>query len=90
MRFASAARPTSSSNSAARRRRTAALASAEGDIRGGVEVREQREVLEHHADAPSLGRHPAARAREQLAARIHLAGIRPLEPRDQAQHRRLA
>src|SRR5690606_38212797 len=51
---------------------------------------EQRPVLEDHADAAPLGRHPDPGADEDAAADGDGARVGPLEPGDRAQERRLA
>jgi hypothetical protein len=69
----------------------AALADAEGDVAPDRQVREQREVLEHHADAAPLGRHVApAGAAHDAAVDCDAAGSDALESADAAQGRRLA
>src|SRR5690606_12799295 len=54
------------------------------------QVREQREVLEHEADAPTLRLHPRARGRDGPTRDGDTAGVGALEAGDQAQQRRLA
>jgi hypothetical protein len=61
-------------------------AQPERDVFEDGQVLEQRVVLEHEADAPVLH----ALMRGGIAAKMHVAGIRHLQPRDHAQHRRLA
>jgi len=65
---------------------------AEGDVVAHVQVRKQRVVLEHHADAPQLGRavRAAGRPREHLVLDRDTPGRDRLEPRDGAQQRSLA
>jgi hypothetical protein len=53
-------------------------------------VREQRALLEDHADAARLGLDPRARPRDRPAADPHAAGVGALEAGDQPQQRRLA
>src|SRR5919106_1166062 len=70
--------------------RTVAARDAEADVLRHGQVREEGVVLENHADAPPLGRHPRGRVRDRALEQAHLAAVRPLEARDQAQQRRLA
>jgi hypothetical protein len=63
---------------------------AEADVLGHGQVREERIVLEDHADAATLGRHPGAVAGDGRVLEPDLAGVRVLEAGDQAQQRRLA
>ena len=72
----------------ARRRRRAA--DAEGDVLGDGQMREQRIILEHQADAARFRRPRDAGPGDRLAADQHAAGLQRLEPRGDAQHRRLA
>ena len=53
------------------------LMHAEGDVVGHAQVREQRVVLEHHADAARLGRQlqPARGIVQHLAGHQHLARL---------------
>jgi hypothetical protein len=87
-----AASPTSAISSRARARRSAArpVREAERDVAEHVEVREQRVVLEHHADAPPPGGvlEPGPTAR--LAVADDPPRIHRLEARDHAQRRGLA
>ena len=53
---------------------------------GDRHVREQRVVLEHHADVALVRRN----ARQRLALEQDFAGGRRLEPREQHQRRRLS
>src|SRR6185295_18869651 len=59
-------------------------------VGGHREMREQRVVLEHHADAPPLGRQHHARAGNDLAGEADLAFANAFEARYAAQHRGLA
>jgi hypothetical protein len=52
-------------------------------------MREQRPVLEHHADVSPLGRHPRSVAGDKAAADVERATIGPFEPGDQPQQRAL-
>ena len=63
---------------------------AEADVAGDRQVREQRALLEDHADAARLGLDPLAGAGDRAAADPHAAGVGPLEAGDQPQQRRLA
>ncbi len=63
---------------------------AEGDVVGDRQVREQRVVLEHHADAARLGRAHRAAAADDLAGDGDLPAGQRHEAGDGAQHRRLA
>ena len=72
-----------------RRRRRPAMPKA--TLRRDVEMREQGEVLEHHADAPLLRRQVAAAGlADDRAVDGDPAGGDALEAADAAQHRRLA
>ncbi|MCY1291882.1 hypothetical protein D9M70_410860 [compost metagenome] len=66
------------------------LADAEGDVVGHGQVREQRIVLEHHADPPLLRRQGEAGAGDDLAAELDLALVHRLETGDGAQRGGLA
>ena len=63
---------------------------AEAHVGGHVEVREQRALLEDHADPPLLRLDPVAVARHEAPADPHAPGVGALEARDHAQQRRLA
>jgi hypothetical protein len=65
---------------------------AEGDVVGHAQVRKQRVVLEHHADAPRLGRHlhAAGGVAEDLVFDAHTPAGQRLETGHRAQQRRLA
>src|SRR5690606_4766799 len=63
---------------------------AERDVVADAQVREQREALEHQTDAAALGRDEAAAAGDHLPVERDRAGVRKLEPGDQAQDRALA
>ena len=63
---------------------------SEADVPLDGEMREERVVLEDHADPAALRRHPRAVARDDTAAHGHGASLRPLEACDQAQQGRLA
>ena len=68
----------------------AGAASPKPTLRADGEVREQRAVLEDHADAPALGLYPDAVARDGAAADGDRAGVGDLEAGDDAQQRGLA
>ena len=89
-RGSSPGRRTSASTSATRAahplRRPAARLEPEGDVLADREVREERVVLEHHAEVAALGRH----AGHLLAVHQDAAGVGDLEPGQAAQERRLA
>src|SRR5207237_749353 len=70
--------------------RASSARDAEADIALDAQVREQRVVLEHHADAPLFGRPVDRRAADQLAVEPDLARGDLPEPADAAQHGRLA
>jgi hypothetical protein len=53
-------------------------------------VRPDGVALEHHRERALLGRHHEARRCDRLAGDADGARLRPVEPRDQAQQRRLA
>jgi hypothetical protein len=53
-------------------------------------VREQRVVLEHHADAAGLGRHVDGGAADELMRQRDTAGLGALQARDGAQQGGLA
>jgi hypothetical protein len=55
-----------------------------------AQVREQRVVLEHHADAARLGRHMGGVVGQQAAVHAHAAGTHPLQPGHRTQQRGLA
>jgi hypothetical protein len=63
---------------------------AEGDVVGDAQVRKQRVVLEHHADAPLLRRQHGAGPGDRLAAEADLAFLQVLEAGNAAQDRGLA
>jgi hypothetical protein len=63
---------------------------AEADVLPHIQVRKQRVVLEHHADAPQLGCERAARAADHLATEADLAGTHRLQPGNGAQQGGLA
>ena len=63
---------------------------AETDVAGHREVREERAVLEDHADAAALGLFPDAVTRDRPAADGDGAGVGDLETGDDAQQGRLA
>ena len=69
-----------------------AFPSAEGDVLGNAEVREQRVVLEHVTDRALLGRDVDAAlcVQPDLAAEHHTAALGPQQSRDGAQDRRLS
>ena len=71
-------------------RRTILAGEPEGDVLGHGEVGEERVVLEHHPDSPSLGGDPAALSRDRLAGDRDPPRIGCLEPGDQAEQGRLA
>ena len=62
---------------------------AERDVRGDGKMREERVVLEHHADAPALGRDRGARLRHHAPGKSDFPGLHRLEPRYATQHRGL-
>ena len=62
---------------------------AEGDIGEHIEVREQRMVLEHHADTPFVRWQLHAGCREHASVGEHATGVGRFEARDDAQQRRL-
>jgi hypothetical protein len=66
------------------------VADAEGDVVVDVQMRKQRIVLEHHADAPILGLDMGRRVGEHAAVHAHAARGQPFQPRHRAQQRRLA
>ena len=84
------ARSTSASARATRSRQLGAADAeglqAEAHVLAGVEVGEQRVVLEHHPEPPVHRLHPG----HVLAFDQDPAGVRRLEPRQQPQHRGLA
>ena len=63
---------------------------AEANVGFDVQVRKQREVLEHHADAALLGGDAHAGAVQQLAVEQDAAGMRLFEAGDGAQQGGLA
>ena len=63
---------------------------AVGDVAGDAEMREQRAVLRHDADAPPLWRHVRTGPADRPAGELDGAGVEALEPGDGAQQRRLA
>ena len=63
---------------------------AEADVAGHRQVREQRAVLEDHADPPVLGLDPHAVAGHGAARDRHAARVGLLEAGDHAQQRGLA
>jgi hypothetical protein len=65
----------------------AALAAREpeADVLGDGEVREERVVLEDHADAAPLRRHPGAAVGDRAVGDADLAGVGGLEAGDQAE-----
>ena len=63
---------------------------AEAHVGGHVEVREQRALLEDHADPALLRLHPLAARGDRAAADPDRPGVGALEARDHAQQRRLA
>jgi len=63
---------------------------AEADVLGDRQVREERVILEDHAHAAALGRHPRGAVGDDAVADPHLALVRGLEAGDEAQERRLA
>ena len=65
------------------------LLAAEGDVPLDAQVREERVLLEHQADAPFLGRAAGLRVEPDLAVERDPA-VRLREPGDRAQHRALA
>ncbi len=62
----------------------------EGHVVRHAQVREQGVVLEHHADAPVLGRHGKPWRRHHLPLQQDAAFAQRLETRDGAQHGGLA
>ncbi len=66
------------------------LAQPERDVARDGEVREERVVLEHHADAALLGRHANRGAGDDAAAEGDRAALHRLEAGEAAQHRGLA
>jgi hypothetical protein len=66
------------------------MAHAEGHVVAHRQVREQRVVLEHHADAARLGLHMGGVVGQQAAVHAHAAGTHPLQPGHRTQQRRLA
>jgi hypothetical protein len=74
--------------SPSRRRRL--FTQAEADVVGNGQMREQRIVLEHHANASGLGGKLDHSIRDGLAVEADAARIGRLESRDQAQHGGLA
>ena len=68
-----------------------AVARAEADVAQHVEMREERVLLEQVADAPALRRDvdAAARVEQDGLAERDDAALRPQQPGDDAQHRRL-
>ena len=62
---------------------------AEPDVLGDGQVREERVVLEDHADPALLGRYPRSGARDSAAVDLDGASARLLEPGDEAQERGL-
>ncbi len=65
-------------------------AQAEGDVVADGEMGEEREVLEHEADAPLLRRHEAVRPRDLLAVDEHAPGGGALDARGDPEQRGLA
>ena len=65
-------------------------AQTEGDIVGDRQMREQRIVLEHHADVPLLDRHVDGGAGHQFAIEDDFAGRDRLEAGNATQHRGFA
>ena len=63
---------------------------AEADVGRDREVREQRVILENHADAALFRRHAEIRARDRDALDANFSLGNRLEPGDAAQERRLA
>ncbi len=74
----------------ARRGTAVATGQAEPHVAGDGQVREERPVLEHHADAASLGRHEVVGAGQDRVADGDGPGVGDLEPGDDPQQRRLA
>ena len=74
----------------ARVRRTAAASRPNATFFATDEMRKQRVVLEHHADAALLGRHLQSRLRHDAFRQQDLPALHRLEAREAAQHRRLA
>ena len=70
--------------------RAARAVQSKGDVGGDVEVRKQRVVLKHHADAALLGRHAEIPAAHQYAVQPDFAGGNRLETGDATQHRGFA
>ena len=70
--------------------RSRPVVQAESDVAEHIEVREQRVVLEHHADAACLRRQLHAGRREHTVVGEHATGVGRLEARDDAQQRGLA
>ncbi len=62
----------------------------EADVAGDGEVREERAVLEDHADAPPVGLLPGVVAGHPAPADLHGPGVGRLEARDDAQEGGLA
>jgi hypothetical protein len=71
-------------------RRGVGVAQAEGDVLVHAQVRKQRIVLEHEADAALLRRHAALGARHRLAVDLDTAGIDGDEAGNGPQQRGLA
>ena len=68
----------------------ARIGHAETHVLFDVQMREQRVVLKHHADAALLGGHVGVRAAHQRTIDPDAAAGHAFEPGDAAQHRRLA
>jgi uncharacterized membrane-anchored protein len=66
------------------------IAQAERDIARDREMRKQRVVLEHHADATMFRGHGVSPATHGLAVQHDFAAIDGFETRDAAKNRRLA
>ncbi len=65
-------------------------AQPEGDVPGDAEVGEEREVLEHQADAAGLGRDVAGGVGDHPAGNRHRARVLALDPGGDPQQRGLA
>ena len=74
---------------AGRAGRTVEVAQPERDVRGDVEVGEQRMLLEHQADAAVLRWQRAGGSVDRPAGQLDRAGVGSLEAGDDAQQRRL-
>ena len=66
------------------------VAQAKGDVAPHVQVRKQRVVLEHHANAALLGRHVQRGTAHGVFFQLDLAAVDALQPRHRAQQRGFA